>query len=158
LEIRLNDLANYCEVNNIYFDDTHTSNPIDINDVSMESASEKIANDLYEDMEKYRFQNYFEYEYYKAIVYYWSKFEKEYQSLTFEEFINNYEYYLNMEDKIISCYSNFRLRGRDFVINPNFYFEKTKTKFRKLNTDYIIGRVKGNEKTKSIMKSIKIKE
>ena len=117
-----------------------------------------VANDLYEDMEKYRFQNYFEYEYYKAIVYYWSKFEKEYQHLTFEEFISNYDYYLNMEDKFIACYSNFRLRGRDFVINPNFYFEKTKIKFRKLNTDYIIGKVKNNKKAQSLMRSIKIKE
>ena len=92
-----------------------------------------IANDLYEDMEKYRFQNYFEYEYYKAMIYYWSKFEEEFKNLTFENFIDNYDYYFQMDDKFMACYMNLKSRSKEYIIKPNFYFKKTQVKFDKIN-------------------------
>jgi hypothetical protein len=97
-----------------------------------------VTNDIYEDMEYYRFKNYFEYEYYKAFVYYWSKFEKQYELLTFEDFIDNYDYFFEMEERFHGCYDNFKIRAKNYVIKPNFYFEKTKIKFNKINTNQII--------------------
>ena len=114
-----------------------------------------IMNDFYEDMEKYRYQNYFEYEYYKAIVYYWSKFEKEFEKLTFEDFIKNYDYYFDMEDKFAACFKNFKIRSKNHVFKPNFYFEKTKVKFNKINTSFIIFRVNKNKKKYEIKIGIK---
>ena len=96
-----------------------------------------IMNDFYEDMEKYRFSNYFEYEYFKALIYYWSKFEDEFKMLTFEDFIKNYDYYYEM-DKFDYCFKNFKTRAKDYVIKPNFYFEKTKKKFNSLYSKNII--------------------
>lgn len=118
-----------------------------------------VINDFYEDMEKYRFQNYFEYEYYKAIVYYWSKFEEEFKSLTFESFVNNYDYYCDMDEKFSACCINFKNRAKEHVIIPNFYFKKTKIKFNYINTNFIVNKNKIDKYEKrEIMKSIKIKE
>lgn len=106
-----------------------------------------VANDLYEDMERYRFQNYFEYEYYKAFSYYWSKFDEQFKNLSFEYFIENYDYYFNMEDKFADCFTNFKLRGKFNVIKPFFYFKKTKIKFESINNRYILFKDKKNIKT-----------
>lgn len=114
-----------------------------------------IINDINEDMEKYRYQNYFEYEYYKAFAYYWSKFEKQYENLTFEDFIKNYDYYLEMEDKFYGCYKNFKERAIHYVIKPNFCFEKTKIKFNKINlNDILYKNSKDREKKQEILKKI----
>jgi hypothetical protein len=119
-----------------------------------------IINDFYEDMEKYRFRNYFEYEYYKAIVYYWSKFEKEFEKLTFEEFINDYDYYFMLTDKFIACYNNFKIRSKDYVVKPIFYFKKTELKFNELNMKFIINKNKTNKhlKDESLKKIGKVYE
>ena len=111
-----------------------------------------VMSDFHEDMEKYRYQNYFEYEYYKAIVYYWSKFEKQFEKITFEDFIKEYDYYFDMEDKFYSCFKNFKARSKNYVLKPSFYFEKTKNRFNQINTDFIICRVNEHKK-----KEIKLK-
>lgn len=103
-----------------------------------ENAPILILNDFYEDMERYRFQNYFEYEYYKSFVYYWSKMEKEYEKITFEYFIENYDYFFEMEDKFSGSFQNLKKRTKNEIIFPKFYFEKTKIKFQKLNMQSII--------------------
>ena len=89
-------------------------------------------------MEKYRFQNYFEYEYYKSFVYYWSKIEKGHEKITFEDFIKNYDYFFEMEDKFDSSFQNLKKRSKNMLIFPKFYFEKTKIKFNKLNAKHLI--------------------
>lgn len=109
-----------------------------------------IANDLYEDMEKYRFQNYFEYEYYKAFSYYWSKFDEQFKNLSFEKFIKNYDYYLNMDDKFSACYINFKSRAKGNIVKPIFYFKKTQIKFDKINSRYILFKNKENKNKKMV--------
>lgn len=53
-----------------------------------------VMNDFYDDMDIFRYSNYVEYQYYKSLIYYWSKFDINLVGLTFEFFIKNYDYYL----------------------------------------------------------------
>jgi hypothetical protein len=53
-----------------------------------------VMNDFYDNMNQFRYANYLEYQYYKALIYHWSKIDENLSGLTFEFFLKNYDYYL----------------------------------------------------------------
>jgi hypothetical protein len=62
-------------------------------------------------------------------------------------------------DKFDYCFKNFKTRAKDYVIKPNFYFEKTKKKFNSLYSKSIIEKNKIDTfGKKNIMNKIKIKK
>ena len=87
-----------------------------------------VMEDFYDDMNVFRFSNYFEYQYYKSLIYYWAKIDSNLLGLTFENFIKNYDYYLSLI--YFSHFSNNLKNDLNYNINLiRFKFFKTRKRF-----------------------------
>ena len=83
-----------------------------------------IFNDLYENMTHLRYSNYIEYQFYKSLVYFHSKYEESFRGYAFENFLKDYESLLYSHN-FDSFYNSYKNNCND---EPQCYFTKTKNR------------------------------